>query len=159
MIAKSCAVFVRAYFGRAKSVPSCLGNIREHDHSTTVPILLLVLMTLAIMPSFATTPAPIISVPAGTLTAPAQVAIAGVTGSTTVYTLDGTTPTSTSPVYTKPIQVNYSLTVNAMSMLGGTSSTVSSATYTLNATQFPPPSTDSSSININLQAPTSGIPK
>jgi hypothetical protein len=108
--------------------------------------------------ALAATPAPIISLPTSTLSAPAQVAIAGVTGSITYVTLTGATPTSASPIYTGPITIYDTTTVKAISILGGVSSTVSSVTLTLNATHYPPPSsTDSTVLKINLQLPTTGI--
>jgi hypothetical protein len=124
-------------------------------------LLLASIAVFGAVPCFGQTAPPIISVPSGTLDSPTQVAIAGVTGSTVYLTLDGvTTPTTSSPVYVRPIRVNYSLTIKAIALLGGVSSTVSSATYTLNSVRWPAPNpADASSLKINLQLPTNGIPK
>lgn len=112
------------------------------------------------LPCWCSTPPPIVSVPTGTLDRPKQVAIAGVTGATIYYTTDGvTTPTSSSSVYVRPLSINYSLTLKAIAVLGGVSSTVSSASYTLDPTRWPAPNpADSSSLKIDLQLPTTGIP-
>jgi hypothetical protein len=108
----------------------------------------------------ASTPAPTISVAGGTLSAPTQVAIEATTGSTIYITLDGSTPTTSSPVYSGPINVDYSLTLKAIAVLNGVESSVSSATYTLNSTQWPAPSsTDTTSLQIQLQLPSVAIPQ
>ncbi|WP_221312889.1 choice-of-anchor D domain-containing protein [Granulicella aggregans] len=53
-------------------------------------------------------------------------------GSTIYFTVDGSTPTVSSPVYSSPIQVSSTATIRAIAVLGGVSSTVSSASYTIN---------------------------
>lgn len=100
---------------------------------------------------------PVISVPAGTLGGPTQVAIASEPGSLTFVTTDGTTPTTTSPVYSGPINVYYSQTVKAVSVLNGVQSSVATATYTLDASQWPAPNPadiTAPTINLVLPAPT-----
>jgi hypothetical protein len=100
---------------------------------------------------------PIFSLPAGALTGPAQVAISGPVGSTTYFTTDGSTPTTSSPVYSGPIQVNYSQTIKAISVFGYSTSGVASASYTLSTTNFPAPSaSDTRPLSINLQLPATG---
>jgi hypothetical protein len=107
-----------------------------------------------------TTPAPVLSVSAGTLTAPTQVAIWAPEAAITYFTIDGTTPTTSSPVYSGPINVYYTQTVKAMCVLNGVQSSTTSATYTLNATQWPAPSaTDTTSLQIQLQLPKVSIPQ
>jgi len=53
-------------------------------------------------------------------------------GSTIYYTLDGSTPTSASPLYLAPFLVASNLTVKAIARLGGTSSNVTSASFSPN---------------------------
>jgi len=107
-----------------------------------------------------TTPAPTISVPTSTLTGPSQVAISSAPNAVTYFTQTGIAPTTSSPVYTKPININFSQQLQAISVVNGIQSAVSSATYTLNATQWPAPSsTDNTSLQMNLQLPTTAIPQ
>lgn len=55
-------------------------------------------------------------------------------GATIYYTLNGSTPTTTSPKYTSPITINNSVTLNAIAVEPGYNPTaVASATYTLTA--------------------------
>jgi hypothetical protein len=98
--------------------------------------------------------APIFSLPTSTLAAPNQVAISGPPGSTIYFTVNGTTPTQSSPSYSGPIQINYTQTVSAISVVNGVSSSVASATYTLNSALYPAPSSsDTRPLTINLQLP------
>jgi hypothetical protein len=79
--------------------------------------------------------APVILPASGTYTYPPVVSIQNrVAGSTVYYTTDGSTPTSSSPVYSSStyLQVSQSETVNAISISGSTTSPVGSATYTIN---------------------------
>ena len=106
------------------------------------------------------TPAPAISVPAGTLPGPTQVAIAAAPNAITYFTQNGTAPNTSSSQYNGPVNVSYSQTLQAMSVANGVQSTVSSATYTLNSTQWPAPSSAyTTSPVINLQLPTTAIPQ
>jgi hypothetical protein len=107
-----------------------------------------------------TTPAPIISVSAGTLSAPTQVAIWAPVGSTLYTTTDGTTPTTSSPVYSGPINVYFSQTVKAMCVLNGVESSVTSAAYTLDSTHWSAPNgSDPTSLQMQLQLPKVSIPQ
>jgi Chitobiase/beta-hexosaminidase C-terminal domain len=99
--------------------------------------------------------APIISVGSGTLSGPTQVAIATPADCICRYTTDGSTPSSTSPLYSGPINVFYSQTLNAIALKsGGQSSTVSSASYLLDSTQWPAPNpADTTPLQVNVQSP------
>lgn len=100
-------------------------------------------------------PAPILSVATSTLNSPTNVVISAQPGTQTFFTVDGTTPSPSSPAYLgSPIPINYSQTLKAISILNGVSSSVTSATYTLNSTQWPAPSlSDTTAPSINLQLP------
>jgi hypothetical protein len=99
---------------------------------------------------------PIISVPTTTLTAPEQVAIYVPADCICYYTTDGSTPDpGSSPVYTQPITVSYSQTVQAISVKNNVQSPdVVSATYTLDSNQWPAPDpTDTTDLQLNIQSP------
>jgi hypothetical protein len=76
---------------------------------------------------------PTFSVSGGSYTASQLVTLATTTPSATIYyTVDGTTPTTTSSVYSEPINVSASETIKAIAVATGSStSTVASATYTI----------------------------
>jgi Chitobiase/beta-hexosaminidase C-terminal domain len=78
--------------------------------------------------------APTFSPAAGTYTTIQTVALADSTPSSSIYyTTDGSTPTTSSTLYSAPIQVLGSETINAIGVLTGyANSPVASATYTLN---------------------------
>ncbi len=76
-------------------------------------------------------PTPVISPVPGTYFAPLEVKIQGVPGSIH-YTLDGTQPSESSPLYTGPLYVDHSLTVKAVAILTGfVPSDTWTATYTI----------------------------
>jgi hypothetical protein len=106
-----------------------------------------------------TTPAPVFSVAAGTLTIPTQVAIEAPAAATIFVTVDGSTPTTASPPYTKPLAINFTQTVKAIAVINGVSSSVTSAAYTLNATHWPAPATATTPLQINTQLPGVSIPQ
>jgi len=101
-------------------------------------------------------PPPVIGVPGGFLSGPAQVAIFSQPGSITRVTTDGTTPTSSSTAYSgSPIFINYSQTLKAISFMNGLQSDPATAVYTLDPNLWPAPNpNDTSTPNINLQLPT-----
>jgi len=78
-------------------------------------------------------PAPTFSVAAGTYTTAQSVAISDATTGTTIYyTTNGTTPTTSSAVYTAPITVSSTETLEAIAVeTGYTSSAVATATYAI----------------------------
>jgi pro-kumamolisin-like protein/chitobiase/beta-hexosaminidase-like protein/Big-like domain-containing protein len=90
------------------------------------------------------TPAtPMLSVATGTYTSAQTVTIMDATNGVNIfYTLNGTTPSSASSLYSGPVPIQRSCTLQAIAIgQGGSSSKVASATYTLNAavpTIFPP---------------------
>ncbi len=84
------------------------------------------------------------------------------TGSTIYYTTDGSTPTTSSQVYSSPITIVASTTFNAIAVAGGVSSAVGTASYTLTTQTGGAPVADDfngSSLNTSLwtvQAPVGG---
>jgi len=58
-------------------------------------------------------------------------------GATLHYTLDGTTPDSSSPTYTGPVQLNSNAVVQARSFYGTASSLPSAASYVISASTLP----------------------
>lgn len=85
------------------------------------------------MPKYAAA-TPVFSPKAGTYSSPQSVKItSSTTGATIRYTLDGTTPTAASTLYTGPVAVAKTLTVKAIAMKTGyRNSAVASAKYTIN---------------------------
>ena len=79
---------------------------------------------------------PIFSQGSGAYPFPVSVAITDITpGSTIYYTTDGTTPTTASAVYTVPVPVTASGTLQAFAVAPGyTNSSVASASYTITGT-------------------------
>lgn len=84
---------------------------------------------------------PSFSIPGGAYTMPQQVGISDATsGATIYYTTNGTTPTTSSLVYSNPITVSKSVTINALAAASSyANSAVSSATYTINLAPAPMP--------------------
>ena len=79
-------------------------------------------------------PAPTFSPPAGTYTSTQSVSLSdSVSGASIYYTTNGTTPTTSSSLYTSPITVSSTLTIEAIATASGSlSSNVASATYMIN---------------------------
>ena len=75
---------------------------------------------------------PTFSPAAGTYTSAQNVALScTTTGATIYYTLDGSTPTSSSTAYSSPINVSETKTITAIAIKGTDASNVASATYTI----------------------------
>ena len=98
---------------------------------------------------------PTFNPPAGTYSSSVSVAISTTTsGATIYYTTDGSTPTTSSPVYTSPIAITQTTTVRAMAAASGmANSAVASASYTINqqtvaTPTFNPPAGTYSSIGV-----------
>ena len=110
--------------------------------SCTVTMTAEKVVTAAFMP-LPRAAAPTFSVPAGTYNQPQSVALSTTTnGATIYYTTDGSTPTTSSPIYSGLIRVTRTMTIQAMATASGMlDSIVSSATFTLQAAvpTFNPP--------------------
>jgi len=85
--------------------------------------------------SIPTAATPFFSVNGGALNNPQPVTISDTTpGAVIYYTVNGTTPTTSSPIYSGPISLPYGFTLQAIATASGYSqSSVQSATYTLAA--------------------------
>jgi N-acetylneuraminic acid mutarotase len=90
--------------------------------------------TYSINPQAPQTAAPSFSVPAGSYASVQTVTISDTTsGAFIYYTTDGSTPTTNSTMYTSPITVSSSETLQAIAVASGdTGSPVTSAVYTIN---------------------------
>jgi hypothetical protein len=80
---------------------------------------------------------PTFSPPGGNYTTAQSVTLSTTTASATIrYTLDGSTPTASSTLYSGPIAISTSTTVNAIGIRSGfANSAVASATYTIGSSQ------------------------
>jgi hypothetical protein len=96
---------------------------------------------------------PTFSPASGTYTSAASVTISNSTsGATIYYTTDGTTPTTASTVYTGPVGVTATETIQALAVASGLSqSAVASSTYTI-VPPGPAPSLTSASPNAGMQS-------
>ena len=81
--------------------------------------------------------APTFSVPTGTYSSTQSVILSCATPTTTIYyTVDGTTPTTSSPVYSAPLTISATTTVNtlaATSTFASMAANTATATYTISA--------------------------
>ncbi len=103
---------------------------------------------------------PQFSLAGGVLNGPTQVTISTSQDSITYITTDNTTPTTSSPVYDgNPITVNYTQTLQAISVKNGVACPgVSVVTYTLDSSMFPAPNpSDTTTPSINIQLPVPSI--
>jgi hypothetical protein len=121
--------------------------------------------TAAYTISGSTLPTPTFSVSAGTYTASQTVAISDATSGTTIYyTINGTTPTTSSSVYSGPITVSASETLEAIAVeTGHGNSPVAVAAYTIGAAALPAPAfslaggTYTSAQSVTISDSTSGV--
>jgi glucosylceramidase len=97
-------------------------------------------LTVENCPSYqnASVATPVFNPPSGTYTAPQSVAIStATTGATIYYTTNGSTPTTSSLVYSSPINITSTTTIRAIATKSGLdNSSVGSATYTINGPEF-----------------------
>ncbi len=90
-----------------------------------------------------------------TLSAPSQVALSFPPGATVRFTNDGSSPTTSSQLYTGPILIFYSQTIKASIFVNGVSVQDATASYTLDPAAWPAPnSSDAVAPRINIQTPT-----
>jgi hypothetical protein len=102
---------------------------------------------------------PTFSTSSTTFTEPSQVAIAAPTGSKIYITTDGSTPSTSSLEYSKPLFITHTQTVKAIAAMNGLTSGVATATYTLDSTKWPAPSvSDTRTLELKQQLPNVGIP-
>ncbi|UOX87900.1 chitobiase/beta-hexosaminidase C-terminal domain-containing protein [Amycolatopsis sp. FBCC-B4732] len=103
--------------------------------------------------SSTTVAAPTFSPPGGTYSAAQTVTISSATAGATIrYTVDGSTPTASSTLYSGPISVPNSRTVNAIALKSGsTTSPVSSATYTIGTQAGCPTQSDTPNFGPNVR--------
>ncbi|MEV5715823.1 chitobiase/beta-hexosaminidase C-terminal domain-containing protein [Amycolatopsis mediterranei] len=100
-----------------------------------------------------TVAAPTFSPPGGTYSSAQTVTISSATAGATIrYTVDGSTPTASSTVYSGPISVPNSRTVNAIALKSGsTTSPVSSASYTIGTQAGCPTQSDTPNFGPNVR--------
>ncbi|MEV4057358.1 chitobiase/beta-hexosaminidase C-terminal domain-containing protein [Amycolatopsis sp. NPDC049688] len=100
-----------------------------------------------------TVAAPTFSPPGGTYSSAQTVTISSATAGATIrYTVDGSTPTASSTLYSGPISVPNSRTVNAIALKSGsTTSPVSSATYTIGTQAGCPTQSDTPNFGSNVR--------
>ncbi|MEV6924068.1 chitobiase/beta-hexosaminidase C-terminal domain-containing protein [Dactylosporangium sp. NPDC051485] len=108
---------------------------------------------------------PTFSPPGGTYTTAQSVTLATATAGASIrFTLDGSTPTAASTLYTGPLTISATTTVRAIGVLAGqTDSAVASATYTISAagtvatpTFNPPGGTYATPQSVSLATATAG---
>ena len=105
-----------------------------HSQATTIQNLTGRIATLegTAVPPQSQAPAPTATPPAGTYTATQAVTLSGCAGGAIYYTLDGTTPTTSSTAYSSALTVNTSLTIKALCHQSGLlDSAVASFAYTI----------------------------
>lgn len=104
-------------------------------------------------PVIVTVEAPVFSPAGGTYTSAQTVTITTATsGATIYYTINGSTPSSNSTRYTGPITVSSTTTIRAIAILDGTSSDITSATFTIT-------SSSDNNVNANWKETAYNIPQ
>jgi Chitobiase/beta-hexosaminidase C-terminal domain len=113
-------------------------------------------LTIQVVSSLSPAATPTFSPGAGTYTGAQSVTISCATpGSTIYYTTNGSTPSTSSPVYSTPITVSITETVQAIATASGyTQSATGSATYTISAQAATPTFSPAGSIYSSAQSVT-----
>ncbi len=92
--------------------------------------------------------APVISPNGGTFTSSVNVSLSSATSGASIrYTIDGSTPTVSSTLYSAPFTLSATATVKAIAFASGTNSVISSATFTKATVVTPPPTTPTTNPN------------
>jgi hypothetical protein len=108
--------------------------------------------------AMAVIPTPIFLVPEGKLSGPTLVAIGPeLPNGCTRITTDGSTPGINSRPYFGPINVSYTQTLKAAIFVSGVSGPVVSATYELDASNWPPPPSGPAAPSYSLELPTNAV--
>ena len=102
---------------------------------------------------------PSFSPPGGTYATAQSVTITTTTSGASIrFTVDGSTPTASSTLYTGPVSVTSSRTINAIGLASGlTSSAVAGATYTIGAAGTCPTQSDTPSFGPNVRIFSTGM--
>lgn len=112
------------------------------------------------LPALPVVAAPIVQPTGATFGAPFQVAITGPSDAVIYFTQDNSDPTTSSQVYSKPIDVLFSQTIKAIAVKDTATSSITSQAYVLDSTLYPAPSaSDTSPLQIQLQLPTTAVPQ
>jgi hypothetical protein len=109
------------------------GNATEIKFNLSVAQVRVTKMVVTL--SDGTVAAPYFTPGEGTIYGPTEVKINAQYGATINYTLDGSTPTTASAVYSEPINVTATTTIKAIATLDGVTSDVATATYTMETAQ------------------------
>lgn len=109
------------------------GNATEIKFNLSVAQVRVTKMVVTL--SDGTVAAPYFTPGEGTIYGPTEVKINAQDGATINYTLDGSTPTTASAVYSEPINVTATTTIKAIATLDGVTSDVATATYTMETAQ------------------------
>lgn len=105
------------------------------------------------------TGAPVFSLSTSTLAAPTQIAMEGPAEASFFYTVDGTTPSTSSTPYVGPVNIAWTQTLKAIAVMRGVQSGVTTATYTLDSTKYPAPGAGTTPLQLDLQLPNQSIPQ
>ncbi|HXX22372.1 MAG TPA: chitobiase/beta-hexosaminidase C-terminal domain-containing protein [Terriglobia bacterium] len=118
------------------------GNVIDNKSTYLLAVLLLAVLAVSCggsgnsspPPSVTTLAAPVFSTTAAQNGA-VILSISSASGATVHYTIDGSTPTTSSPIFQTPMLISSNLTINAIAIASGTSSSV--ATWTPQVTVTP----------------------
>ena len=146
----------RDHFGAGnKFITPTIANGKVYVGTTTGIGVFGLLSAIALPPTF--NPAP------GVYLTGQSVTLSDATPNATIYyTTDGSNPTTSSPIYSSPINVNVTTTIKAMAAAPGYSnSTVATGTYTIGPTAAtptfaPPPGTYGSAQSVTISDTTPG---